>query len=90
MFPVVVLVMLAQMNLKPDALDATLFRPVNMEVITFEVELCQLALEAPGIHTDIQQACDEHITADATNEIQIKRVHNSAIWRTSGSRPPKH
>ena len=55
----------------------------NMQVPAVELQFFQLALQFFRIHAQINQRADEHVAADAAEEIEVKRFHfssNALIW----------
>src|ERR1041385_4469077 len=78
---VVMLVFLLHVDVKLHAGDPGFFSARDMQVITIEIELLQLALEFPHAGAQIDQSPDEHVAADAAEDIQVEGFHAE---KTSG------
>jgi len=72
---VVVLVMVVEVNIEFDAFDAGLEGANSMEVEFAEAELFEFVLQNGEVDTEIEQGADEHIAADAAEDIEIERFH---------------
>ena len=48
-----------------------------MEVIPAQTELLQFIFQAAKVHAQIQHGTNEHVAADAAEDVQIKRFHFS-------------
>ena len=64
-----------QMHIELGARDAALVGAEGVEMVTIQPELSQLDLEPVKIDTRIDQGADEHVAADAAEEIQVEGVH---------------
>jgi hypothetical protein len=58
----------------------------NVEMVAVKLELLQLAFELGGIHAEIQQRADEHVTGDAAENVEVKRFHGKFISATDAHR----
>ena len=47
----------------------------GLELPTAELEFPEFTLQRASIHTDINHRADEHVAADAAEDVEIKRVH---------------
>jgi hypothetical protein len=69
------------------------FRPRNgspllardMQVVTIEAQLFQFVFEGVRIDPQVQHGADKHVTADATEDVQVKSFHDdfaasALIW----------
>jgi hypothetical protein len=69
------------------------FRPRNgspllardMQVVTIEAQLFQFVFEGVRIDPQVQHGADKHVTADATEDVQVKSFHDDCaasalIW----------
>jgi hypothetical protein len=85
-FALVVMVMfvgVGQMDIKLHAGDAGFLLARNVQMITAEFQFLQLAFQLAGIRAEVNQRADEHVAADAAEDVEIKRFHFSAsalIW----------
>jgi hypothetical protein len=65
------------------AFNARFLPAVNMQAITAKLELFQFELKIPRIHAQINQRAEEHVAADAAEEVKVERFHfsaNALIW----------
>ena len=73
---VVMIVMLVrQMHVELHAFDAGLVLARNVQVIAVELELPEFALQPARVHAQINQRADEHVAADAAEDVEVKRFH---------------
>ena len=80
---VVMFVGAGQMNIKLHAFDAGFLFACDVEVITVKFQFLQLALQLARIRAEVNQRADEHVAADAAENIKVKRFHfsaNALIW----------
>ena len=47
-----------------------------MQVIAFQFQFLQFAFELAGIGTEVDQRTNEHVTADAAENVEIKCFHD--------------
>ena len=66
--------------------DAHLLAALDVHVPPIEVKVSEFALHCAGVHTKINQRADEHIAADATENIEIKRLHGRPDLQVASSR----
>ena len=78
-------------ELRPGDVRALLARGVK--VVAFQPELLQLVLELLEVHAHIEQRSDEHVSADAAENIEVKSLHHNlgcwnylrrAVWADTG------
>ena len=60
-------------ELRPGNVRALLAR--NMEVIFVEAQLREFALELFEVHAEVQQRADEHVAADAAEDVEVECFH---------------
>jgi hypothetical protein len=72
---VIVVMRLRQVHVELDTLDAVLLPAFNVQMIAGELEFLQFAFERFGLDTEIEQRAEEHVAADAAEEVEIKRFH---------------
>jgi energy-coupling factor transporter transmembrane protein EcfT len=72
---VVVMMVFLEMHVELRPGDPCLLaaRRVNME--TLEAEPAQLPLEFGQVNPQVEQRANEHIAADAADQVQVKRLH---------------
>jgi hypothetical protein len=76
MMPVRVVVMLvSQMNVKLHARDSLSFLPPDVQVIAVELQFLQFALQLARVHAQINQRANEHVAADAAENVEVKSLH---------------
>jgi hypothetical protein len=51
----------------------------DMEVILIERQFLQFALELMEINPQIQESSDEHVAADAAENVEVNRFHSSSL-----------
>ena len=62
---------------RPGDVRALLAR--GMKVVAFQPELRQLMLELMKVHAHIEQRADEHVAADAAENIEVKSLHHNQV-----------
>jgi hypothetical protein len=80
---VMMFVGVGQMDIKLHAGDAGFLLARDVEMIAVEFQLLQLALQLARIRAEVNQRADEHVAADAAENVEIKRFHfsaNALIW----------
>jgi hypothetical protein len=65
----------AQMHLKLHASYGFLAAASNVEMVLIQSQFLELVLKSVAIHSQIKQRSDEHIAANATEDIQIQSFH---------------
>ena len=73
--PVLMVVVVREMHIELDARDALAFILAEVQMEAVELELLQLAGEFVGVHAEVKQRADEHVTADAAEDVKIKSFH---------------
>ena len=76
----VMLVLMREMHIELHPFDVGLVPARDVQMIAFELELFQLPLQFLGINTQIQERADEHIAADAAENIQIQGLHKVRLF----------
>jgi hypothetical protein len=72
-----------QMDIKLHAGDAGFLFARDVEVIAAEFQFLQLTFQLAGIRAEVNQRADEHVAADAAENVEVKRFHfstNALIW----------
>src|SRR5689334_9518263 len=64
-----------QMNIELHAGDSGFLAARNVQVIAIEPQLLQLVLELVRINAKIEQRGNEHIAADAAEDVEVKSFH---------------
>ena len=62
---------MSEVDIELHPFDGGLVRPADMKMIVLEAELSQFPLQPVGIHANINQRADEHIAADAAEDVEI-------------------
>ena len=81
--PRMVIAGVGQMDIKLHAGDAGIMFARDVEMIATEFQLLQLALQLARIRAEVNQRADEHVAADAAENVEVKRFHLSTsalIW----------
>ena len=68
-----------QMDIKLDALNIGLGFAGDMQLVTVEIELGQLGLERLFVDTKVDHRAEEHVAADAAENIEVKCLHPITI-----------
>jgi hypothetical protein len=68
---VAVLVVMCQMNIKLHTINARLLAARDVEMVAIEAKFFQFLFEPPGVEPEVQQRADEHIAADAAENIEV-------------------
>ena len=80
----VVMLMFAQVNIEFNAFDGRLLFARHVEVITLKLELSEFFFQLARIDAEIDQRADEHVAAEAAEDVEIKRFHegwaSALIW----------
>ena len=73
---VLVVMLILQMNIKFHAIDSRFFPARDVpQVVTIHAQFFQLVLELVRVHAQIQQRADEHVAADAAEDIEVESFH---------------
>ena len=75
---VIVVMILLEMHIEFRALNVGLLAAGGMDMEFAEVQFFQLVLQLAEIDTKVEDRPDEHIAADATEHIEIKRLHSNS------------
>ncbi len=75
----VLMPMLADMDVKLDSGDALFLASSGVQVVFVQAQLGELVLQLVEIQPQIQQRPDEHIAADAAEEIQVEGFHGGTL-----------
>jgi len=76
MIVMVMVMMLFQMNVKLDAFDPGLMPAPDVQVVSVQLQLLQLTFQFPGVHAEVEQRGDEHVTGDAAEDVEVKNFHD--------------
>ena len=63
------------MNIELGSGDVRALLARGVQVVTANAQLLQLVFQLMEVHAHIQQRTDEHVAADATEDIEIQRFH---------------
>jgi hypothetical protein len=72
-------VILFEMHVEFRPRDARPLPARHVEVIAIQTELRQLAFELFDVKAQVQHRADEHVTADAAEDIEVKSFHDSGV-----------
>ena len=70
-----VVMVVTEMNIKFNSTDLRLLCASDVQVISFEVQFFQLSLQAVGVNAEVDERADEHIAADAAEDVEIQGFH---------------
>jgi hypothetical protein len=70
-----VIVFMSQVNIELNPGDARFLGALGMQVVTLQMKLLQFVLKPMQVHSQIEQSANEHVAADAADEIEIKCLH---------------
>ena len=73
---VVVIVVVREVDIELHAGDAGFLLARNVEVIAVELEFLQLAFQLARVHAEVEQRADEHVAADAAEDVEVKSFHS--------------
>ena len=77
-------VFVSEMNVELRPGNGSAFPAANVEVISLEPELSQFALEGAHIQAQVNHRAQEHVAADAAEDVQVKSFHafaaSALIW----------
>jgi hypothetical protein len=68
---VLVPMIMGEVDIELHAFDGGLVRPADVKMIVREAEFFQFLLQLVCIHANINQRADEHIAADAAEDVEI-------------------
>jgi hypothetical protein len=76
LFMLMLVVMLVRkMHVKLHAFDGGLVLARDVEVIAVELEFTEFVLEFVRVHAQINQRANEHVAADAAEDVEIEGFH---------------
>jgi len=70
-------VVVRQMHVELHALDAGFLFAGDVKVVAVELQFFQFVLQLVRVHAQINHRADEHVTADAAENVEVKRFHFS-------------
>ena len=73
-------VIAGKVNVELHSFNAGFVAAGHVQMIAFERQLFQFARQLIGIHAEIDQCADEHIAADAAENIQIQGLHKVRLF----------
>ena len=73
-------VIAGKVNVEFHSFNAGFVAAGDVQVIAFERQLFQFARQLIGIYAQIDQCADEHIAADAAENIQIQGLHKVHLF----------
>jgi hypothetical protein len=65
-------VFVGKMNIEFDTFDSGFLRPLRMQVKAFDTEFLKFMLQLVKIHAQVEQSSNQHIAADAAENIEVK------------------
>ena len=65
------------MDIELHAVDAGFLFARDVKMIAVELQLLQLALQLARVRAQVNQRADEHVAADAAENVEIKCFHFS-------------
>jgi hypothetical protein len=71
------------MDIELHTSDAGFLPARDVKMITVEFQLLQFTFQLAIIRAEVNQRADEHVAADAAEQIKVKRFHfssNALIW----------
>jgi hypothetical protein len=80
------LMFVSQMNIEFRAGDRAALLTRHVQVVAVQPELLQLVFQFVRIHSKIEHRADEHVAADAAEDVEVKRFHfrcsaaSALIW----------
>ena len=69
------IVIVFQVNVELRSFDLKTFGAFDVQVVTVEVQLREFVLELVKINAEIQHRADEHVAADAAEDVEIESLH---------------
>lgn len=72
---VFMVMVMTEMDVKFDSADLRFLRAGDMQVPAIELQLFQFGLQAVGIDAKVDERADEHIAADAAEDVEIQGFH---------------
>ena len=62
-------------NIELRSSDSALFTAADVDVVSFERKFSQLLLDPVQINAEVDHGADEHVAADAAEDIKVERLH---------------
>jgi hypothetical protein len=75
MVVVIMLMVMTEVDVKFDAADLGFLTAGNVRVPAFEAKFFQFSLESAGVNAKVEQRPNEHIAADAAEDVEIEGFH---------------
>jgi hypothetical protein len=73
-----VVVAMRPVHVELHAFDGGLARAVDVQVpVLTERELAQFRFKFPGIHAEVDHRAEEHVAADAAEDVEVKGFHGA-------------
>ena len=72
---VMIMMVIRDMNIKFNTLDAALVALCEMKVVPVNIELFQFVFELLRVYPQIDQRADKHVATDAAKKIQVEGFH---------------
>ena len=72
----IMFVIILHMNVKFDAGDSRFLVTGNVKVISVQAQFLQFMIELMRVNSEVQERSDEHIAADAAENIEIESFHS--------------
>jgi len=71
----VLIMFIRQMHIELGPGNRPTFLPRNVQMVFVQPQLLQLVFERMRVHAEIKHRADEHVAADAAENIEVKRFH---------------
>jgi hypothetical protein len=84
-----VVMIVREVDIEFRAFDLKTFCALCMQVITVKMKLFEFVLELVEINAEVEHRANEHIAADAAEDVQIYCFH-SMLFVTLTGHPPTH
>jgi len=86
MMIIIVIMFILQVDIEFYAGDSGFFPARDVEVVAIHAQFFQFVLEPMGVHAQIQQGANEHVAADAAEDVEVESFHTEQ--RTSNIQHP--
>lgn len=73
-------------NIEFRSRDAALFTTADMDVVSVERQCSQLLLDCLWVNSEVNHGTDEHVAADAAEDIEVESLHLVEIRRAAALR----
>lgn len=77
------MMLVLQMHIELHPLDASFLFTTLVQVVTIQAKFRQFALQLLEINAQVEQRANEHVAADAAENVQIKCLHARFRFRHS-------